>query len=210
MGIDATTAGRLLRDARRRAGLSQRQLASRAGVAQSVISAYESRRRQPSLPTLGRLIEASGHELDLTLTPMSPSGRLQGALGQRVRRHHDEMQTIAAAHGASNLQVFGSVARGDEHPDSDVDVLVDLPPDAGLFTLLRLEGELSRLLGATVMWSRARPCGLSCVQTSSATRGALDDGPVFDAIQPTLALTFEVIRRLRRAQASHCNQIHCT
>ena len=60
------------------------------------------------------------------------------------------MQTIAAAHGASNLQVFGSVARGDEHPDSDVDVLVDLPPDAGLFTLLRLEGELSRLLGATV------------------------------------------------------------
>lgn len=40
---------------------TQTELAERAGVAQSVISAYEAGRRQPSLPTLARLIEAAGH-----------------------------------------------------------------------------------------------------------------------------------------------------
>lgn len=150
MNIDATSAGHLLRDARTRAGLSQRELADRAGVAQSVISAYESGRRQPSVPTLGRLIEASGHQLELRLTPPSPAGQLRGPLGERVRRHRQEIQRIAAVHGATNVQVFGSVARGDEQPDSDVDLLVDLPADAGLFTLLQLEHDLSRLLAARV------------------------------------------------------------
>lgn len=67
-----------------------------------------------------------------------------------MQRHRDEINTVAARHGATNLRVFGSVARGDEHADSDIDVLADLPPDAGLFTLLRLEGELSDLLDARV------------------------------------------------------------
>jgi uncharacterized protein len=57
------TAGALLRQARQGAGLSQVELATRAGVTQSVISAYESGHRQPSLPTLAALIEAAGYEL---------------------------------------------------------------------------------------------------------------------------------------------------
>ncbi|MDP9397101.1 MAG: helix-turn-helix transcriptional regulator, partial [Actinomycetota bacterium] len=48
-------AAALLREARERAGLSQLELGRRAGVAQSVISAYESGRRQPALPTLAGL-----------------------------------------------------------------------------------------------------------------------------------------------------------
>ena len=55
------TAGSLLRQARQRAGLSQVELAAKAGVTQSVISAYESGHRQPSLPTLAALIEAAGY-----------------------------------------------------------------------------------------------------------------------------------------------------
>ena len=57
----------MLSEARTRAGLSQTELARRAGVAQSVISEYEAGRRQPALPTLSRLISATGHELTMTL-----------------------------------------------------------------------------------------------------------------------------------------------
>ena len=53
----------MLRRARLGAGLSQAGLAVRAGVAQSVISAYEAGRRQPALPTLARLIDATGYDL---------------------------------------------------------------------------------------------------------------------------------------------------
>ena len=54
-GVDPelAMAGVLLRQARKRAGLSQVDLADRAGVTQSVISAYESGQRQPSLPAPG-------------------------------------------------------------------------------------------------------------------------------------------------------------
>lgn len=47
--------------------MTQRQLAERAGVQQPVISAYESGRRQPSLPMLQKLLAATGHRLDLGL-----------------------------------------------------------------------------------------------------------------------------------------------
>jgi len=59
----------LLRQARKRAGLSQVELAARAGLTQSVISAYESGQRQPSIPALARLIEAAGFDLTLRLRP---------------------------------------------------------------------------------------------------------------------------------------------
>jgi uncharacterized protein len=150
MSSDADVAAGLLREVRSRAGLSQRELARRAGVTQSVISAYESGHRQPSLPTVAKLIRAAGHELRITAEPASVREPLSGSLGERVRSNRAAMTEIAARHGVTNLRVFGSVARGTEGPDSDVDVLVDLPADAGLFTLMRLQAELSGLLGAPV------------------------------------------------------------
>lgn len=56
----------------------------------------------------------------------------------------------AARFGGSNLRVFGSVARGEDRPDSDVDVLVDLAPGTGLVGLGTLERELSGVLGVRV------------------------------------------------------------
>jgi len=50
----------------------------------------------------------------------------------------------------TNLRVFGSVARGEDRPDSDVDLLVDLPPDIGLLGLGRVQAELEAILGAKV------------------------------------------------------------
>jgi transcriptional regulator with XRE-family HTH domain len=52
-----------LRDARRRAGLTQAELARRAGTSQATISAYEHGRKEPSLDTLSRLLAASGVRL---------------------------------------------------------------------------------------------------------------------------------------------------
>jgi len=56
----------------------------------------------------------------------------------------------AEKYGASNVRVFGSVARGQDTLESDVDILVDLSPRSSLVTLGRLERELSEVLGAPV------------------------------------------------------------
>jgi len=145
------TAGALLRQARVAAGLSQAELAARAGVTQSVISAYESGHRQPALRTLAALIEASDYELviDVRRQPRRLS-KLSGPVGQRVRRRRQDLIAAAAAYGVTNLRVFGSVARGTDRPDSDLDLLADLPPDMGLFDLGRVQAELEAIVGSQV------------------------------------------------------------
>lgn len=141
------SAAELLRTARARAKLSQRELAERAGVAQSVISVYEAGRRQPSLQTLERLIEAAGQRLGLNIEPRAePAAPLLPVL----RRNRDEIQALAAEYHVVVLGVFGSVARGEETTGSDIDLLVELGPDVGLFALGRLRARLADLLGADV------------------------------------------------------------
>jgi hypothetical protein len=145
------TGGALLRQARTHAGLTQSELAARAGITQSVISAYESGRREPALSTLVALIEATGHDLHVDLRPIDrPTPRLSGPVGRRVRRQRARLVQTALRYGATNLRIFGSVARGDDRPDSDLDLLVDLPPDAGLLTLFRLERDLEEILHTPV------------------------------------------------------------
>ncbi|MGH3404235.1 MAG: nucleotidyltransferase domain-containing protein [Streptosporangiaceae bacterium] len=128
------------------------ELAAEAGVAQSVISAYESGHRQPALPTLAALVEAAGYELVIGVRSAQPQrlNRLSGPVGRRVRRRRRELVAAAAAHGVRNLRVFGSVARGEDRPDSDVDLLADLPPGMGLLGLGRVEAELETIVGAQV------------------------------------------------------------
>jgi uncharacterized protein len=139
------SAASLLKEARQRSGLSQVELARRAGVTQSVISAYESGRRQPALPTLANLIEATGLRLTVTVEE-PPREPLSGPIGQIVRHRRRELIAAAQAHGASHVRVFGSIARGDDRPDSDVDLLVDLPPGLGLLGYGRLLDDLERVL----------------------------------------------------------------
>lgn len=50
----------------------------------------------------------------------------------------------------TNLRVFGSVARGEDQPGSDVDLLVDIAPDLGLFGLGRARAELEHILHAQI------------------------------------------------------------
>lgn len=129
-----------------RAGLTQTELAERANVAQSVISAYESSRREPSLETLRRLVSATGFEIDLLLVPAAPRSSRRQAVDQNRMR----LKRTLGALGARNIRLFGSVARGDDGPDSDIDLLVDVAPDVGLFALGRMRSEAERILGTTV------------------------------------------------------------
>jgi transcriptional regulator with XRE-family HTH domain len=67
--IASASAG-LLQLARLKSGLSQKKLADRAGVSATMISAYERDLRQPSIPTMLRLLAAAGFELRMHLEPL--------------------------------------------------------------------------------------------------------------------------------------------
>lgn len=69
---------------------------------------------------------------------------------ESLRRAAAEITAVAHRRGASNVRVFGSVARGDAGASSDVDLLVDLDPDRSLFDLGGLLMDLAELLGADV------------------------------------------------------------
>jgi uncharacterized protein len=62
----------------------------------------------------------------------------------------EEILKIATKYGAYNMRVFGSVARGEATPDSDVDFLVELKPQSSLFDHIALMQDLAALLGRKV------------------------------------------------------------
>lgn len=67
-----------------------------------------------------------------------------------LRRHRAEVLRLAAKHGATEVRVFGSVARGDADEASDIDILVRLAPGRSLFDLGGLLVDLEDLLGRRV------------------------------------------------------------
>ena len=67
-----------------------------------------------------------------------------------VSARREQVMAVAARHHANRVRVFGSVARGDDRPDSDIDLLVDFAPDSSLFDLMRMARELEELLGHPV------------------------------------------------------------
>ena len=123
----------MLHTARVRAGLTQAGLAARSMVAQSNIAAYESGRRPLSDAMLTRLVSAMRER---------PS--------ELVRRHCAEIRAIVGANRGQSIKVFGSVARGEDTPDSDVDLLVRMASDASLFDLVRMRRGIEELLDRKV------------------------------------------------------------
>ena len=67
-----------------------------------------------------------------------------------LRKEREHIKKIAQKHGAGNIRVFGSISRGEERPDSDIDFLVDFEEDRSLFDLVGLKLELEELLGHKV------------------------------------------------------------
>ena len=69
------------------------------------------------------------------------------SLEQLLREKRDDIKRIAARHGAYNLRVFGSVARGEAGPESDIDLLIDVGPTTSSWFPAGLILDLEDLLG---------------------------------------------------------------
>lgn len=139
---------RLIRRARLAAGLTQAQLARRAGTSQSAVAAYESGAKTPTVDTLERLLRAAGQRLEAA--PAAARSRGPTRLSRRLAESRQRILEIASEHGATNVRIFGSVARGDDRTGSDVDLLVEMDERRTLLDQVRLQRELSRLLGVEV------------------------------------------------------------
>jgi predicted nucleotidyltransferase len=106
------------------AGASQREIAAASKVSQPYVSQVVAAHR-------GRFV---------------PSSRLGYILASR----RAEVTGIVDRYRGGRVTVFGSVATGSDGPDSDVDLLVEIPTDMGLMTLARMESEIVELLGVPV------------------------------------------------------------
>jgi uncharacterized protein len=122
-----------IQQAREAAGLSQSELADLSGVAQPNISAYESGTRRPSARMVQRLISAARPR---------PSTILAA--------HRAQVLDLARANKAENVRVFGSIVRGEDTADSDIDLLVRFREGASLLDQASLLLELEELLGTRV------------------------------------------------------------
>lgn len=148
--IDAR-AGRLLWRARQRAVLTQAEVAANAGLPQSTVSAYESGRRQPTLPMLSKLLEAMGSELKLATAPLPEHlVTLVGPIGLRIRRHRQLIVEVADRYGVEDLRVLGAVTRGEDKPGEQIEFLIDRRSVITVMDLLNLSNDLQELIGARV------------------------------------------------------------
>jgi predicted nucleotidyltransferase/DNA-binding XRE family transcriptional regulator len=123
----------LVRAAREDAGLTQRALATRAGVKQANIAEIELGRRSVSADLLDRLLAAADYR------PAIPTDR-----------QADEIKRIGREFGVSNVRVFGSVARGEDHFDSDLDLLVDIAPGSSTLRAYAFPSLVAELIGFPV------------------------------------------------------------
>ena len=72
------------------------------------------------------------------------------SIATKLHSNRDAVLRIAAQHGARNIRVFGSVARGDSDQDSDLDILVEMEAGRSLFDMGGLLMELQDMLGCKV------------------------------------------------------------
>ncbi len=75
---------------------------------------------------------------------------------ESLRIHREEVLTAVARRRTANPRVFGSVARGEDTEQSDIDILVDPLPACGIFDLNGLRQELEEVLGVAVSLVSAR------------------------------------------------------
>lgn len=144
-------ASALIRTARERAHLTQAELAARAGTSQPAVSRYEAATASPSVETLDRLLASMGARLELSATPAPRALDVRTPRLAKIRANRDLIRKAARRHHATNIQIFGSVARGEDGPNSDIDLLVDLDVRTlGLIPVMELNDELERILGERV------------------------------------------------------------
>lgn len=122
-----------IRAERTAAGVSQSELARAANVSQPNLSAYENGRRSPSPEVLARISRA-----------------LQTRPSSRLDAHREAIRMIVDQYHAINPRVIGSVARGEDGIDSDLDLLVEFTEEASLLDEVGLRLAVSELLQVDV------------------------------------------------------------
>ena len=75
---------------------------------------------------------------------------MDGSILERIVERREELLAVMARYGARNPRVFGSVARGEAQPGSDVDFLVDMDSGRSLIDLIALQQELEARLARPV------------------------------------------------------------
>lgn len=133
MTVTAHDAPGVLRAAREDAGMTQSALAEAVGARQPHIAGIESGRRPVSPELLARLLAAADYRPSLALAT-----------------HRDELLTLGADLEVRNIRVFGSVARGTDRHSSDVDLFVDVDPDADPLAYATFVADATELLGFAV------------------------------------------------------------
>lgn len=107
-----------------RAGATQREIATAASVSQPYVQRVLASRR-------GRFVPRS-------------------RLGFVLAAHRQDVTGLLQRHGFDDVRVFGSVARGEDDADSDIDLAARLPAGMGLISLAKVEMELEEMLGVRV------------------------------------------------------------
>jgi predicted nucleotidyltransferase len=80
----------------------------------------------------------------------SVAGWVPRRVRDQVLAKADLIRTLARAHGAVSIELFGSAARGEDRPDSDIDVMVEMEEGRSLLDLIALGDDLEAALGRRV------------------------------------------------------------
>lgn len=118
----------LIKQARREAGLTQLELAQRAGTAQPAVAAYESGVRTPTLATLERLLDASEHDLQLGALPRTRRGA--ASLEQLAPEIAEDLALARERDALRLLFGFADDFRGSSRPGK-ISLIREEPPGTG-------------------------------------------------------------------------------
>ncbi len=135
--------GDRVRTARKERGWSTRVAAQRLGLSVRFLSELERGKATARMDKVQQALEGLG----LRLGVASVQGPATSGLVLAQRRL---LRTIATAHGVRSMSLFGSAARGEAGPASDLDFLVELKRERTLLDLLSFQVDLEALFGRNV------------------------------------------------------------
>lgn len=141
--LDKAAFSRELTEAMATRGITRSELARRMGTDRATVGrVLDPAETRVTLDTLARAAAVLDRTPVLALEPERPSVLLA--------RHRDALREILHANGFTDVRVFGSVARGDDTPESDLDLAAVFPPDFRLWGFGLFLEELAGLIGCRV------------------------------------------------------------
>lgn len=132
----------LLKESIHKVGI--KEVARRTDLAASTISRIHSGESMPSLEVAERISTALGYNLQLQLQNLKTSAPRLSFAKQKLMKLKSELKLLGVQHAT----IFGSVARGEDGPDSDIDIYLDFGPDKPkAFKILKAEGRILEAFG---------------------------------------------------------------